>query len=70
MTAERSYLGYPIDTIYDDDGTTVIGYDVREPDSTVDDPPMLEMVRTIAECRDFIRDDAQFRRMFGRSELV
>lgn len=65
MIIDRTFLGFPIDTIYDDDGTTVIGYDVREPGSTVDDPPMLELVRTLAECKDFIRAEARFRSVFG-----
>ena len=63
--SERTYFRYPIDTIYDDDGTTVIGYDVREPGTTVDDPPIAEMLRTLDECRAFIRVEAKFRRVFG-----
>jgi len=62
----RTYFNFEIDTIYDDDGTTVIGYDVREPHTTVDDPPIAEMRRTLAECREFIREEVRYRRAFRR----
>lgn len=62
---DRTFFRYHIDTIYDDDGETVIGYDVRQPGTTVDDPPIAEMLRTLAECREFIRAEEQFRRLLG-----
>lgn len=62
---DRTFFNYHIDTIYDDDGETVIGYDVRQPGTTVDDPPIAEMLRTLAECREFIRAEEQFRRLLN-----
>lgn len=64
----RTLFGYEIDTIYDDDGTTVIGYDVRAPYTTVDDQPIAEMRRTLAECRQFIHDDIRDRRAWALAQ--
>jgi len=63
MSKEFTFFGYPIDTIYDDDGTTVIGYDVRDRSSHIDDQPLTEMRATIDECKNFIREWRQFRRV-------
>ena len=61
MTTTRTYKRFFIDPIYDDESyTTVIGYDVREPGTTVDDMPVAEMLRTVNECKSFINDSIAF----------
>ena len=62
-----TYYGFRIDRIYDDvDYETVIGYDVVEasidPDGLV---PVAEMLPTIAACKEVIREEVRYRRVFG-----